>query len=154
MGNRANVAVLGSDIGGKGRLYLMTHWSGDQTPHDVKKALKAETLLAEGSHVAGTIFANMTDPARITATLDPTGIANDNAIIVVNTKTQRVGFAHEDEQPKTYVDWSFADYIKLPARDIDKFYKQGRTICGELGRKIIEKNRATRAAKAKTKAAA
>jgi hypothetical protein len=128
MGDRAVVAVLSNEFGTDGLVYLFTQWAGKATPLDVQKALKIETLLKEGSHLAGTIFASMTSPSRISTKLPPGGIGNDNAIIVVDVRTQRVGFAHEDEQPSTYKDWSFGEYVDLPAETIDEYYQQGRTV--------------------------
>lgn len=147
MSDMATVVVVINDNGKDELVYLFTHWGGSATPHDVKNALKLETLLDEGSHLAGTIFANMTEPARIFPRLPKVKERNgvrarigwsSHAMIVVNAKTQRVGFAHEDEQPSTYKDWSFSEYISLSPETIDEHYEKGRTVYGEIGRKSFE----------------
>jgi hypothetical protein len=144
MGDRANVAILSSEFGVDERVYLYTHWAGGATPHDVQKALQAlkrEKLLGEkceGSRLAASISACMTSLSRISTKLKPGGGSNDHAIIVVDVNTQRIGFANEDEQPLTYKDWSFAEYIELSAKTIDEHYRKGTTICGEIGRQARE----------------
>ncbi|MFY9528398.1 MAG: hypothetical protein WBC04_03270 [Candidatus Acidiferrales bacterium] len=88
MGQRAYVAVVLED---NSAVYLFTHWSGELLPRWVQTALKTEGL-DRGNHLAAAIARQM-DLSRIDTKMI-FGIP-DSGTIVVNCKTQRVGFAQE-----------------------------------------------------------
>lgn len=120
MGDRGNVFCR-EQYEKEGGVYLYSHWGGSELPRIVQDVLKRRQRWDDGPYLTRMIFSAMIKEDiddevgyGISVTLGDNG----HPIVVVDTNTQTVGFAHEGKEPKTYVQWSFKEYIQLDEQDL------------------------------------
>jgi len=125
MGDRANVVVLDDKDGQM--IYFYAHWGGESVCADVKAGLREcgpdqphyGNRWDDSGRVASAIFRRMAgdDPHTPYAQIALYRRDNEYPIVVVDSRTQTVGLAHEGKEPECYRSWSFADFIELPLPD-------------------------------------
>lgn len=139
MGDRAMIAVKQDE--GDALVYLYTHAGGSDLPFDVQKALAKRWRWGGSSectaYLTRIIFDVMSkgDQGNETGfgiTTVPPDIFPSHFVVVVDTKTQTVGFAKQGAEPVCLKQWTFEEYIALSADKIEEAYDNSVQVRKEL----------------------
>lgn len=124
MGKRANVFMVEDDTAG---IYLYSHINSSKMPLVVQSALKrAVERWDDRKYLCLRILFDMFsgDETRKPRFGTSTRLTdNQNAVVVVDVDHRTVGFANPNEEPASYISWTFNDFIALPEETILTAYK-------------------------------
>ena len=114
MGDRANVMVKGSQ---DSRVYLYTHWGGEELPIALRDALRrGRSRWGDDSYLARIIFCEMVKGKEAESTgfgISAYLVDNEHPILVVDPQEGTVSLEATAGQVVPGRSWTFGDYCKL-----------------------------------------